>query len=291
MSDLNQIRFFASVAKAASFTGAAHELALPKSTISRAVARLENRLGVRLLNRTTRRVLLTEAGEAYLRHATRALDEAEQADLAVSALAAEPHGRLRVSLPTFFAQSAFLPVMVDLVARYPRLQIQLELRVAAASAPVTAFDISIQSGPVEDSELMIQKLGRSYGGLYASREYIERHGTPKSVRDLKQHSCLTQSGASGDAWHLHRGARTVEIRTEPRVSGADLMLQYRLATAGIGIANLPHFLAAPDGSLVRVLPGWDDSVELFAIYPSKRASSVNVRVCLDFLSIAAKRIK
>jgi len=293
MTDLNELQFFAQVAQAQSFTVAAQRLGAPKSSVSRAIGRLEKRLGVRLVQRTTRSVSLTEAGEIYLDRCQRVLEEAEQADLAIGALLATPRGRLRVGAPASFARLILGPVLGDFLARYPELRLSLQLLGPEASPGEGSVDLVIRPGPLEDSGLLAKPLMRIRLGAYASPSYVERCGVPDSPADLRQQSCITTScgtlGEPGDSatWRLHHGTEVKEVRVESRVAAPDPTINHQLAVAGVGIALLPLAVTRADveqGRLVRLLPDWEpDPVELFALYSSRLSTSPKVRVFLEFL--------
>jgi DNA-binding transcriptional LysR family regulator len=293
MTDLNELQFFTQVARAQSFTVAAKRLGVPKSSVSRAISRLEARLGMRLVQRTTRNVSLTEAGEIYLDRCERVLEEAEQADLAIGALLAKPRGRLRVGAPASFARLILGPVLGEFLSRCPELRLSLQLLGADTSAREGSLDLLIRPGPLEDSGLLMKPLMRIRLGAYASPRYVERCGTPASPADLRQHSCITTScgtlGEPGDSatWRLHRGAEVKEVRVESRVAAPDPTINHQLAAAGVGIALLPLAVARADVEqhrLVRLLPEWEpDPVELFALYSARLSTSPKVRVFLEFL--------
>jgi DNA-binding transcriptional LysR family regulator len=293
MTDLNELQFFTQVAQAQSFTVAAKRLGVPKSSVSRAIGRLEGRLGVRLVQRTTRSVSLTEAGEIYLDRCQRVLEEAEQADLAISALLAKPRGRLRVGAPASFARLILGPVLGDFVTRYSELRLSLQLLGADASTRQGSLDLVIRPGPLEDSGLLAKPLMRIRLGAYASPRYVEQCGIPDSPADLRQQSCITTScgtlGEPGDSatWRLHRGTEVKEVRVESRVAAPDPTINHQLAIAGVGIALLPQVVARADveqARLLRLLPDWEpDPIELFAVYSSRLSTSPKVRVFLEFL--------
>jgi DNA-binding transcriptional LysR family regulator len=293
MTDLNELQFFAQVANAQSFTLAAKRLGTPKSSVSRAVLRLENRLGVRLLERTTRSMALTEAGEIYLERCQRVLEEAEQADLLIGALQAKPRGRLRVGAPVAFARFVLGPILGEFVARYPELRVNLQLLAGEATPRERSLDVVIRPGPLEDSGLLVKPLMQIRLGAYASPLYLEHREVPDSPAALRQQSCITTScGASGEPgdsaiWRLRRGSDLQEVRVESRVSVPDPMINHQLAVAGVGVALLAQSVARVDeeqGRLVRLLPDWEPApVELHAVYPSRLNSSPNVRVFLQFL--------
>jgi DNA-binding transcriptional LysR family regulator len=293
MTDLNELQFFAQVAKAHSFTIAAKRLGVPKSSVSRAVRRLEGRLGVRLVERTTRNVALTEVGEVYLDRCQRVLEEAEQADLAVGALLAKPHGKLRVGAPAIFARSILGPILGEFLATYPEVRLHLQLLGGEASLPERGLDLVIRPGPLEDSGLLAKPLMRIRLGVYASPHYLEHRAIPDSPAALRQQSCITTScgtfGEPGDSaiWRLRRGSELKEVRVESRASVPDPAINRQLALAGVGVVLLAQSIARPDveqGRLVQLLPDWEpDPVELHALYSSRLNSSPKVRVFLEFL--------
>lgn len=292
--DLNELQFFHQVARAQSFTEAARHLGLPKSTVSRALRRLEDRLGVRLLERTTRRVALTEVGELYLNHCQRVLEEAEQADLAVGALLAEPRGRLRVGMPIPFARFVLGPILAEFLKRYPALQVQLQLLQGIVSPHEGNLDLVIGAGTLEDSNLLVRPLLQVHLGLFASPDYVRARGVPGNPQELREHSCITTScdvigGEPGMAttWRLRRDREVVAVQVEARVAVADPSMNQQLALAGTGVATLSVFMTRDDlaaGRLVRLLPDWEpEPVEVHALYPSRLNSSPKVRAFLEFL--------
>jgi DNA-binding transcriptional LysR family regulator len=293
VTDLNELQFFLQVSETQSFTAAAKRLGVPKSSVSRAIQRLETRLGVRLVERTTRSVGLTEAGEVYLDRCQRVMEEAEQADLAIGTLLATPRGRLRVGAPVAFARSILGPILGEFLNRYPELRFHLQLVNGNASAREGSFDVVIRAGPLEDSGLLVKPIMRIRLGAYASPAYLENREIPESPAALREHSCITTScgafGEPGDAatWRLRRGAELKEIRVESRVSVPDPTMNHQLAVAGVGVALLSQSMVRTDVEqvrLVRILPEWEpEPVELHALYPSRLNSSPKVRAFLQFL--------
>lgn len=288
MTDLNELQIFVQVAQTHSFTLAAKRLGVPKSAASRGLARLEQRLGVRLLQRTTRRVTLTDGGEVYLQHCQRVLEEAEQADLAVSALQAAPRGWLRVGAPLTFARLFLGELMEPFLARYPELRVHILLRGTDITSPDDNLDVLIQAGPLEDSRLLVKRLGFGPRAIYAAPTYIEKQGMPDSPMCLRRHSCITTSeSGAGATWRLRCGAELEEIQLSPRISVADPSIHHQLVLAGVGIAILPQSMVAvhqTQGRLVRVLPAWEpEPVELYAVYPSRLNQTPKLRVFLQWL--------
>jgi DNA-binding transcriptional LysR family regulator len=299
MTDLNELQFFVQVSKAQSFTRAARRMGVPKSSVSRAIGRLEARLGVRLLERTTRSVALTEAGALYLEHCQRVMEEAEQADLAMGALLAKPRGRLRVAAPLPFVRFELAPLLGEFLAEYPELRVSVQaLSVENMSCEGTP-DVTIWPGPLVDSGLLLMPLTEIRLGAYASPLYIERmrdSGQTLQVvvpADLRGHSCITSDcGTHGGQvdhamWRLRRGAEVKEVRVEAHVAVPDPSIVHQLVVAGVGVGMMSHSMARPDvevGRLVRLLPEWEpEPVQLHALYPTRLSSSPKVRAFLDFL--------
>jgi len=293
MTNLNELQFFVQVSQTQSFTKAAKRLGVPKSSVSRAILRLETRLAVRLVERTTRKVALTEVGELYLHRCRRVMEEAELADLAVGALQATPRGTLRVGAPVAFARSILGPTMGEFLAIYPELCLHLQLLNGAESPREGSLDVVVRAGALEDSGLLVKPLMRIRLGAYASPGYLANCKAPDCPADLGQLSCITTScdspGEPGHfaMWKLRRDNEIKEVRVEARVSVPDPTINHQLALAGVGVALLAQSTVRADvelGRLVRVLPEWEpEPVELHALYSSRLDSSPKVRVFLQFL--------
>lgn len=293
MANLNELQYFVHVSQMRSFTRAAQRLGVPKSSVSRAILRLENRLGVRLVERTTRRVTLTEVGELYLNRCQRVMEEAEQADLAVGALQEKPRGTLRVAAPVAFARSILGPTMGEFLALYPDLRLHLQLHNGDESPREENLDLLVRAGPLEDSGLLVKPLMQVRLGAYASPGYLKNRRMPDTPTALMEQSCITMTcGTFGEPgnfaiWRLRRGAELKEIRVDARVSVPDPTINHQLALAGTGVALLAQSVVRGDveeGRLVRILPDWEpEPVELHALYPSRLDSSPKVRAFLQFL--------
>jgi DNA-binding transcriptional LysR family regulator len=291
--NLNELQFFSLVAQTQSFTQAAKRLGIPKSSLSRSISRLEKRLGVLLLERTTRTVALTEVGQLYLDHCRRVMEEAEQADLAVGALLAKPRGRLRVGVPVAFARSILGPILGEFLAKYPELRLQLQLLNGDESLRDGNFDLVVRAGQLEDSGLLVRPLMAIRLGVYASSAYLKRRKLPSSPAELRLYDCITTTcdsyGGTGDftTWRLRRNSEQAEVRVEARISVPDPTINHQLALAGAGVALLAQSVVRQDveaGRLVRLLPEWEPHpVELHALYPSRLNSSPKVRAFLEFL--------
>ena len=293
MMDLNELQYFVHVCEKHSFTAAAKRLGVPKSTISRGLKRLEERLGVRLLQRTTRHVILTEEGNVYFRHCQRALKEAEQAELELSGLRDHPQGCLRLAATTMFVHTFLGPLLGEFLARYPALRLELSVHTGTLKVDLleAKLDLLIQTGPIEDSRLFVKHLGNIRRALYCSPSYASTHGMPDMPGSLAAHACIT-SGWFGEVatWSLRHGRETEELTiTGPRVSmvSVDPMVRRQLVVAGVGIAILPRYLAAPfeqERQLIQVLPDWEPRPgEMYALYPAPLSQSPKVRAFLNWL--------
>ncbi|WP_206957044.1 LysR family transcriptional regulator [Trinickia acidisoli] len=293
MIDLNELQFFVRICEAQSFTVAAERLGVPKSSVSRALARLEKRLGVRLIERTTRSLMLTEAGELYLERCVRMLEEAEQADLAIGAMHAQPRGLLRVAASVPFARFALAPVLSDFLARYPEVRLELQLLGSEFKLGDTAADIVIRPDPSADSTMRATPLFQVRLAAYASPAYLAGRRPPETPADLREHHCIASHCCTPglpvgvSSWRLRRGASGQEVRFEPRVSVADPTIGYLLAMTGTGIALLNQQAARADveaGRLVRLLPDWEvEPIQLYALYASRLNASPKVSAFLEFL--------
>lgn len=293
MMDLNELQYFVQVAQARSFTAAAAHLGVPKSSVSRAIAGLEQRLGVRLIERTTRSMALTEAGEIYLERCRRVMEEAELADLSIGALQAVPRGRLRIGAPVAYARFMLGPRLAEFSRRYPELRVQLQITAAESTPQQANLDVLIRPGPLEDSALLARPLATIHLGLYASPAYLKGKKPPETPSDLSQFDALlTACGPLGQpaehaTWRLHRGKETQEVRMQARLSVPDPSINLQLALDGAGVAILARHgaqQAVAKKQLMRVLPAWEpDPVELFALYPARLNSSPKVRALLEFL--------
>ncbi len=281
---------FAAVVEAGSFTGAAGAKGLSKAALSRHVAQLEDRLGVRLLNRTTRRLSLTEAGRAFYEGCQRMLSEAEAAEVQVTALAARPRGVLRLSAPVSFAYWYLNPLLGPFLEACPELELDLVLGDRVVDLVEEGFDAAVRIGRLADSTLIAKRLCGLESYLVAAPGYLERAGVPQDPRALKAHNCLLYSyRQEGRHWRFQgsEGSVAVEVSGRALANNGDVLLS--LALAGQGIALLPSFFAAEAlraGRLKRLLPGWrigqDDAVSV--VYPARRNAPPKLRALLDFLA-------
>ena len=290
MEQLDAMAIFARVVEAESFSGAARALGLSKSAVSKRISRLEDRLGLRLLNRTTRRLSLTEGGAAFYQGCQRVVAEAEAAEQAVTHLASAPRGRLRVNAPMSFGVRHVSPALPEFLARYPELTIDLALNDRVVDLVEEGFDLGIRITPLADSSLVVRRLAPSRAVLSASPAYLETHGAPRWAAELEDRACLIYSyQAVGEGWHLTGpdGERRFKVLGPLRVNSGDAILA--AALGGLGVALLPCFICGEDlraGRLVRILPDWESPPDraVSAVYPAARHLSPKVRVFVDFLA-------
>lgn len=290
MEQLDAMAVFARVVEAESFSGAARRLGLSKSAVSKRVSGLERRLGLRLLNRTTRRLSLTEAGVAFYQGCRRMVAEAEAAEQAVSHLASAPRGRLKINAPMSFGMRHIGPALPEFLARYPEIAVDLTLNDRVVDLVEEGFDVAIRIAPLAETSLVARRLAPNRSLLCAAPAYLKARGRPGTVAQLSDRACLLYSyQTAGDLWSLSGpgGEHRVRVSGPLRVNNGDAILA--AALGGLGIALLPCFICGDDlraGRLVRVLPGWSLTPrrDISAVYPTARHLSPKVRVFIDFLA-------
>ncbi|MNZ42067.1 HTH-type transcriptional regulator DmlR [compost metagenome] len=260
MELLNDMALFVEVVKAHSFRKAAEAMAMPNSTLSRRISGLEKAIGLRLLNRTTRKIELTEAGQLYFDRCKRIVDEARLAHEQLGEMLAHPSGLLRASLPVDFANIYLAPLIAEFARRYPGISFEFDLtprQVDLVSEPV---DVVIRMGEPADSNLIARKLASLTRRLYASPRYLELNGEPSDPSELVNHECLRLRKAG--KWQLSHSGEVVEVEVGGRFQLNSVGMLRRLATLDLGIALLPEGIAADDlrtGLLQPVLPQWQAS--------------------------------
>jgi DNA-binding transcriptional LysR family regulator len=256
---------------------------MQKSTVSRRIALLEERLGVRLLNRTTRKLRLTEVGQAYYERCRQIMLDFAEAEQAVMQLQQEPSGLLRISAPIEFGQLFLGRVLGEFMRQYPQITAQVELTSRYVDPVEEGMDIVILVGQPQDSTLIARKLFETSRSLCASPDYLARHGTPRTVADLAAHRAILAPHDSPRYWPL-LGESIVCQRV---LTSNNITFAREAALAGAGIAALPIMISAravQDGRLIELLPGARLPVgELYAVYPSRRFQAMKVKTFLDFL--------
>lgn len=284
--DLNEILVFTKVVQAGSFVGASRELGMPKSTVSRKVSELEERLGATLLQRTTRKLSLTDAGQAFYRHAARVVAEAEEAELVVGRLQELPRGLLRVTMPLNFGYLG--AVVASFLARYPEVQLEMVCTDRVIDLIDDGFDVAVRAGQLADSTLKSRALGTLRSYAVASPAFLARHGTPKEPHDLKRFDCIVfGAGTDRSTWKLQRNGRTLAVDVNARITVNDFDFIDVAALSGLGVAMLPVFRCIEQirtKRLERVLPEWCSSeTPLQAVFASTRHLSPKVKAFIEHL--------
>jgi len=290
--DLNRVSAFARVVELGSFTAAAKQLGLPKSSVSRTVSRLEEELGVRLLQRTTRTLHLTEAGQAYYERARAALASLEEAASAATNLSAEPRGTVRVAAPADIGIMNLGEVVSRFVRKYPLVHVEVSLSSRFVDLVAEGFDLALRAGKMADSSLVARRIGNDSLGLFASPAYLRRRGRPKTLAELANHDCVLFRGMHGKSeWTLNgpRGEESVTVRGP--LNADEMAFVMQSVSAGVGIGLLPIIavrLAASRGKLpmpVRLMPEYSLAGGSFNIVsPSARFQSASVTALRDFLA-------
>ena len=286
----NDLLLFARIVEAGSFSLAAQRVDLPKSTVSRRIALLEAQLGERLLQRTTRKLMLTEFGASLLEHARKVVEEVEAAGALVEHRQLAPSGKLRISMPADFANLGLTFMIAGFIERYPAIQLELDLSPRRVDLIGENFDIAIRMGDLpDDSSLHARRVALERIALYASPAYIARRGMPEHPDQLHAHDLLCLSNRNGGAlaWQLTRG-KTVWQRDLPaRLAANSPDLLARIACAGAGIAASSDLFAragVEKGELVRVLPEWSlPLVTGWAVFPGRRLMPAKTRAFLDMM--------
>jgi DNA-binding transcriptional LysR family regulator len=290
--DLNLVKAFVCVVEGQSFTEAGKALGLPKSSVSRRVSELEDELGVRLLHRTTRKLTLTDAGRAYFEQAERALHGLDAAAEAASGLDREPRGIVRLTVPVELGVMSISDVLAEFTHRYPDIHVELSLDSRSVSLAEQGFDIGIRTGSSLDTAVVARRLGASHAGMFASFEYVERRGAPKSLEELATHDCILLRAQQQKAtWRLEAldgSVSTVEVRG--RISTDETLFVWQAVRSGLGIGILPlHTVSACTAAgrippSVRVLPDYAvRGAELQVVTPSGAKRPHRVTLLRDFL--------
>ncbi|MBK1838704.1 LysR family transcriptional regulator [Azospirillum sp. YIM B02556] len=289
LPDFEGLAMFAKVVEERSFAGAARTMGVSVATVSRAVGRLEERLGARLFNRTSRRLALTDFGHSLAERATRLYDEAEAAENAVREMSSRPRGLIRLAVPMSFGLRWVAPLLPDFFRLYPEISIDLHLSDAAVDLVGDGFDAALRIAVLPDSSLVARRLCGVAPVVLAAPSYLARHGEPRHPRELNGHHCLGYAyRRRQDIWRFTNSAGEEESVTPTgplRVTNADALVPMLLE--GLAIAELPEFMAADllaDGRLTAILTDWSlPKGGLYFVTPSARSRPAKIGVLADFL--------
>lgn len=291
MDRFQSMQVFAAVADEGSFIGAARALALSKPAVSRHVAELESRLGVRLLHRTTRRLSLTEEGSAYHARCKALLADVEAAEAEVTHRADRAIGVLKINVPVSYGVQRLAPLWARFMARHPQVQLDVTLADRFVDLVEEGFDLAVRIGSLGDSSLVSRQLATTRLVLCASPDYLRTHGTPEHPGELTRHQTIGYSLLSeGEQWRFEGSDGPIVVKIKPRLWSNSGDTCCAVARAGGGIILKPGFMVAGDlanGSLVALLPQWRGAeLGIHAVYPSRQHLAPKVRLLVDFLAQA-----
>lgn len=290
MDRFQAISAFATVVETGSFARAAERLGVSVSAVSRQVAELEAHLDARLLNRTTRRLSLTESGQAFYERAVQLMADLEEAEQSARAGTAKPRGTLRLSAAITFGSRHLAPVIARFMARHPEVRIEVELSDRAVDLVDEGFDAAVRIGTIGSQHLVGRKVATTRLVCCASPAYLAQHGRPQTPDDLARHVCLTyEYSSSRNTWRFRApdGAERA-VRIGGPVHANNGRFLEALAVEGVGVIYEPDFIVGPDvlaGRLVRLLDGWEIApAPIYVVYPSRRHLSAKVRAFADFVA-------
>jgi DNA-binding transcriptional LysR family regulator len=275
---------FVYVAEAESFTLAANKLAISTAQVSRQVTALEQRLNVKLLYRTTRKVSLTQEGSVFYQHCRAVLDGLEQAETAITSLQATPQGKIKLTASVTYGEQQILPLVNNFVSKHPDIEIIAQLSNQKVDLVDEGYDLAIRLGKLNDSTLMAKKLAKRTNFVCTAPSYLEKHGTPYTLSELNQHNCLL---GTRDYWRFNEGKKDKNIRVSGSVrvnSGYGLV---DAALKGLGIVQLPDYYVneyIKQGRLITLLDHYREPDEgIWAVYPHNRQLSAKIRLLVDYL--------
>lgn len=275
---------FVAVSETESFTLAAKQLAISTAQVSRQVSALEERLKIKLLYRTTRKVSLTESGAVYYEHCRHILDGLSEAEQIITNLHDKLHGKIRITAPVTYGEEVITPIINDFLLKYPEIEITLDLSNQRADLLDDGYDLAIRLGQLEDSRFIARKLASRQLYICASPAYIERHGIPNLPNELNRHNCLI---GTADRWHLQIKGKTTQINIKGNLrcnSGYGLV---DAALKGIGLVQLPNYYVQShiqSGRLIPILEKFQEADEgIWAVYPDKRYPPFKIKALINFL--------
>ena len=293
---LNGMVIFVEVVNTGSFTLAAQSSGHSTSYISKEINKLESRLGVRLMQRTTRSLRLTPEGEIYFQQCQQIISDAEQAEETLNGRQLEPKGTLRISCPTSFGNSRMQIIFARFLTQYPHVNLELDLNNGKVDMVTEGFDILIRgSAQLDDSTFISKKIFSSYGVTIASPAYLQAHGTPQVLADLAHHRVISYSNLKQpNTWSLtHHSGQQHQVQLESRVLTNSSEMELYLCLAGHGITRMPRFNLGDEletGKLVKLFSDYQrQEINIYLIYPSRKYVSSKVRHFIDFVTAELKQ--
>jgi DNA-binding transcriptional LysR family regulator len=291
MDLLASMKMYVSVIDGGSFAAAADRMNVSRAMVSKQVQKLEEHLGTRLMNRTTRRLSVTETGRAFYERSVQIVADVEEAEQIAGQMTRSPQGVLRVTIPLSYGQHRLATILGAYTQAYPMVQLDIALSDRKVDLVEEGFDVAIRIGTLPQSDLIARKLGSAHSIACAAPSYLARFGTPLLPGDLSDHACLAYSLTGGGAdWRLESNDETVIVPIAGPIKADNGDIIRLAAIAGAGIAFQPGFIVDDDiaaGRLVRVLPAWQSAeMGINAVYPSRRHLSAKVRTFVDFVAAA-----
>ncbi|EPT8449888.1 LysR family transcriptional regulator [Vibrio cidicii] len=285
MASWEGVSEFVAVAETGSFTQAAKRLVTSVANVSRRIALLEERLGVKLLLRTTRKVSLTEAGQMYYQQCRALLEGLEQAELTVTQMQQTPRGKLKVTAPVTYGEQKIAPLLNDFLLQHPKLELELVLTNQKLDLIEQGVDVAVRLGQLDDSSFIARRLSNRHLYVCATPDYLAQCGTPHTLSELTKHSCLV---GTYDHWRFKENQQSRSIRVKGRLSCSSGVVLLDAVLKGMGLAQLPDYYVEEyllSGRLVEVLPSYrDDREGVWALYPQNRHLSPKVRLLVDYLA-------
>jgi DNA-binding transcriptional LysR family regulator len=290
MQDLNDLFYFSIVVEKNGFAAAGRALDIPKSRLSRRISQLEERLGVRLLQRSTRRFAITDAGQRFYQHCRTVIAEAQAAEEAVAQLTTEPRGLVRVSCPVSITQNVMANILPGFAEKYPQVKILIlstNRRIDLINEGVDVA-IRVRFKLDTDADLVVRTFGHSHSVLVASPKYLDAHGRPEQPEELTKFDTISISELEWQSWEFSNGGRTYRFEHQPRLMCGDFPLTLAAAKRGLGVALLPESVcctALNNNELEIILPQWSPPQGIVhCVFPSRRGILPAVRVLIDWLA-------
>lgn len=285
MANWEGVSEFVAVAESTSFTSAAKKLNTSVAQVSRRVSALEQRLAIKLLNRTTRKVTLTEAGHVYFEQCRHLVEGLEHAELAITQMQSSPRGLVKVTAPATYGERHLAPLLNEFIQVYPQINLDLILTNQRLDLIDSGIDVAIRLGRLEDSRLMAKRLANRQLYVCASPEYLDAYGAPHTLSELQHHQCLK---GSVEHWRFKQDGKEKSIRVSGRLKCNSGYALYDAALKGLGLVQLPGYYVESElasGQLIEVLANYrDDQEGIWAVYPENRNLSPKVRLLVDYLA-------
>ncbi|AUN99248.1 LysR family transcriptional regulator [Bacteriovorax stolpii] len=290
--DFNEVAIFISVVQEGSFSQAAKKLGMPNSTVSAKVSNLEKRLGVTLIQRTTRKLNITPAGQAYFKRCIQGLEEIKAAESEIAAVQGEPQGLLRITAPNELGSSILPGIVSQYIKKYPKARIEVLLTDRRVDLLSENVDLAIRAGELKDSSLIAKRIGTLYFAPFASPKYLKTKGTPTHPRELRNHSCLQFTPVGVDEWKMASAKGSLNVPIPGRILINDMFALKKMALMDDGIVFLPTYYCYQEvksNKLIRILPEWRSHLTpIHFVYPAQRFVTPKLSA---FITLATDIIK